>query len=96
MAGPVFFVILPQCDNNPKSMFPCGYYKVSGALYYKCVSGNEVPISVFGWAKLSSDSLGAGGAPAPQSNAQKRLFVGHKSLQFVVSIWFFFFLINTS
>lgn len=33
MAGPVFFVILPQCDNNPKNMFPCGYYKVSGARY---------------------------------------------------------------
>lgn len=48
MASPVFFVILPQRDNNPKRMLPCGYYKVLGALYDKCVSANKLPISIFG------------------------------------------------
>lgn len=50
MAGPVFFVILSLCDNNPKSIFPCGYDEVLGVLYYKRVSGSKLPISVFGWA----------------------------------------------
>lgn len=47
-ASPVFFVILPQCDNNPKSTLSCRYYEVLGALYYKCVFGNNVLISIFG------------------------------------------------